>query len=89
MAKDRLKRRIAEALAGPAPRDTLWRILSRDDEAEPTDLADATSLHSLLENVKDPILTLDADGPSSPPTRPRAECSSRAPPSSRAGASPS
>jgi diguanylate cyclase (GGDEF)-like protein/PAS domain S-box-containing protein len=62
MAKDRLKRRIAEALAGPSPRDTLWRLLNHGGEPELSDPDAATSLHSLLENVKDPILTLDAGG---------------------------
>ncbi len=61
---DRLKRRIAEALAGPEPRDGLQRIFD-DCDAEagassPT--AATTSLHTLLDNVKDPILTVDPGG---------------------------
>jgi diguanylate cyclase (GGDEF)-like protein/PAS domain S-box-containing protein len=61
MAKERLKRRIAEALAGPSVRDELQRIL-RDDTARvgPTDAADP--LPAILDNVKDPIVTVSRDG---------------------------
>jgi diguanylate cyclase (GGDEF)-like protein/PAS domain S-box-containing protein len=64
MARDRLKSRIAEALAQPSPRDSLRRLLSHDEGAGLDSEADdeATSLHAILENVKDPILTLDAGG---------------------------
>jgi PAS domain S-box-containing protein len=64
MAKDRLKSRIAEALAEPSPRDSLRRLLSHHGGVEPAFAPDdeATSLHAILENVKDPILTLDAGG---------------------------
>ena len=64
MANDRLKSRIAEALAEPSPRDSLRRALSHDagtaQDLETDD--EATSLHAILQNVKDPILTLDAGG---------------------------
>jgi diguanylate cyclase (GGDEF)-like protein/PAS domain S-box-containing protein len=64
MAKDRLKRSIAEALAEPSPRDALRRLLSREsgpgEDSGEQELA--TSLHAILENVKEPILTLDAGG---------------------------
>jgi diguanylate cyclase (GGDEF)-like protein/PAS domain S-box-containing protein len=60
MAKDRLKSRIAEALAQPSPRESLRRLLSREGAPEPDD--EAGSLHAILENVKDPILTLDSHG---------------------------
>ena len=63
MAKDRLKSRIAEALAEPSPRDSLRRLLSREGGAPPA-LEDARRRRrrctTILENVKDPILTLDA-----------------------------
>ena len=64
MANDRLKSRIAEALAEPSPRDSLCRALSHEAGAEPALGTDdeATLLHAILENVKDPILTLDAGG---------------------------
>src|SRR6516164_7557180 len=64
MAKDRLKSSIAAALAEPSPRDSLRRLLSHDGGVPPALAADheATSLHAILENVKDPILTLDARG---------------------------
>ena len=65
MATDRLKRRIAEALAGPEPRDGLRRIFNdcdADTDASSTTEA-TTSLHALLDNVKDPILTVDRQRP--------------------------
>ncbi len=64
MSKDRLKSRIAEALAEPSPRDSLRRLLSRHGET-PQDVAQdepSTSVHAILENVKDPILTVDEGG---------------------------
>jgi diguanylate cyclase (GGDEF)-like protein/PAS domain S-box-containing protein len=64
MAKDRLKRKIAEALAGPTARDSLWQILSRDDhgaELAPSDDA-LPPLHAILDNVKDPIITVEPGG---------------------------
>jgi diguanylate cyclase (GGDEF)-like protein/PAS domain S-box-containing protein len=63
MAKDRLKRRIAEALQGSSVRDELKLILSEhrhDDRPEPPG-ADVV-LHSILDNVKDPILSVGLDG---------------------------
>jgi diguanylate cyclase (GGDEF)-like protein/PAS domain S-box-containing protein len=60
MAKDRLKRRIAAALQGSSVRDELKVILAGHDPTKPQD---ATAvLHSILENVKDPILSVAADG---------------------------
>jgi PAS domain S-box-containing protein len=51
-------------LAESSPRDSLRRLLSHDGEAPPVLEGgdEATSLHAILENVKDPILTLDAGG---------------------------
>ena len=60
MAKDRLKRRIAEALQGSSVRDALKLILAGDDEARPD--AGHGAAHSILDDVKDPILTVAADG---------------------------
>src|SRR5688572_14191486 len=60
MAKDRLKRRIAEALAGTAARDELKRLLAGDPE--PTGADKSVVLHPVLDNVKDPILAVDFDG---------------------------
>src|SRR5262245_44676558 len=64
MSKDRLKSRIAEALAEPSPRDSLRRLLSRGEEPpqEAPQSDPSKSLHAILENVKDPILTLDEYG---------------------------
>ena len=60
MAKDRLKRRIAAALRGSSVRDDLKTILTGHDALKPQD---ATAvLHSILDNVKDPILSVAADG---------------------------
>jgi diguanylate cyclase (GGDEF)-like protein/PAS domain S-box-containing protein len=59
MAKDRLKRRIAEALAGPAARDELKRILACD---QATVGAEQPVLPPVLDNVKDPILAVDFCG---------------------------
>lgn len=58
MAKDRLKRRIAAALAGPLPREELWRILTSDVVSAPR----RRVLDTILDNVKDPIITVDGDG---------------------------
>jgi PAS domain S-box-containing protein len=60
MAKDRLKRRIAEALQGSSVRDALKLILAGDDEARPD--AGHGVPHSILDDVKDPILTVAEDG---------------------------
>jgi diguanylate cyclase (GGDEF)-like protein/PAS domain S-box-containing protein len=60
MAADRLRRRIAAALADLNGRDALHRVLQecgpegRDDFAAP--------LHAVLDNVKDAILTVDRHG---------------------------
>ncbi len=62
MAKDRLKRKIAEALAGPTARDSLWDILNRDEDAEDSELRDGAPLHAILDNVKEPIITVNGDG---------------------------
>jgi diguanylate cyclase (GGDEF)-like protein/PAS domain S-box-containing protein len=61
MARDRLKRRIAEALAGPSVRDDLWRALS-DDGTLPVETPAALALNAILDNVKDPIITVGLDG---------------------------
>ena len=61
MAKDRLRRRIAEALAGPSVRDDLQRIL-RDDASRPGPGSAADPLPAILDNVKDPIVTVSRDG---------------------------
>ncbi|HWN37152.1 MAG TPA: PAS domain S-box protein, partial [Gammaproteobacteria bacterium] len=60
MAKDRLKRRIAEALQGSSVRDELKLILAGHGQARPD--AGHGVLHSILDDVKDPILTVAADG---------------------------
>jgi hypothetical protein len=60
MAKDRLKRRIAEALAGPSVRDELKRILAVQES--PKAPVAHTALHPILDNVKDPIVTVGPDG---------------------------
>src|SRR6185503_5275722 len=59
MAKDRLKRRIAEALLGSSVRDELRLILGGDELGS---TAAHAVLHPILENVKDPILAVAADG---------------------------
>src|SRR5882757_11038853 len=61
MAKERLKRRIAEALAGPSVRDELQRVL-RDDASRPDPIGAADPLPAILDNVKDPIVTVSRDG---------------------------
>ena len=61
MAKERLRRRIAEALAGSSVRDDLRRVL-RDDAALPDRTGVAESLPAILDNVKDPIVTVSRDG---------------------------
>ena len=59
MAKDRLKRRIAEALQGSSIRDELKLILGGDGATrQPHD----SLLHPILDNVKDPILSVALDG---------------------------
>jgi diguanylate cyclase (GGDEF)-like protein/PAS domain S-box-containing protein len=64
MAKDRLKRKIAEALAGPSARDSLWRVLCADDPVEEHAPENDTPVpvHAILDNVKDPIITVDREG---------------------------
>jgi diguanylate cyclase (GGDEF)-like protein/PAS domain S-box-containing protein len=57
MAKD-LKGRIADALAGPTVRDSLRRILGEAAADVPLDALPAP-VHPILDNVKDPILTVD------------------------------
>src|SRR5215213_3729425 len=59
MAKDRLQRRIAEALQGSSVRDELKRILAGHDASKPSD---AHVLHPILDSVKDPILSVAPDG---------------------------
>jgi diguanylate cyclase (GGDEF)-like protein/PAS domain S-box-containing protein len=59
MARDRLKRKIAAALAGPLPREELWRVLTGE---LPAPEAGPRWADSILDNVKDPILTVDAEG---------------------------
>src|SRR5688572_4036836 len=60
MAKDRLKRRIAEALQGSSVRDELKSILGGQDEASRDSPLGVQ--HPILDNVKDPILSVAADG---------------------------
>ncbi|HEY3518945.1 MAG TPA: EAL domain-containing protein [Gammaproteobacteria bacterium] len=60
MAKDRLKRRIAEALQGSSVRDELKLILAGHEEARRD--GPHGVLHPILDNVKDPILSVAADG---------------------------
>ena len=60
MAKDRLKRSIAEALTGPSVRDDLVRILAGHET--PQQREPHAALHPILDNVKDPILTVGPDG---------------------------
>ena len=74
MAKDRLKRRIAEALAGPSVRDELCRILASDDRRRPPRRR-RVALHPILDNVKDPILTVDPTASCRKPTPRRRGCS--------------
>jgi len=61
MAKERLRRRIAEALAGPSVRDELQRIL-RDDASRQGRAGAVDPLPAILDNVKDPIVTVSRDG---------------------------
>ncbi|MEO8464081.1 MAG: EAL domain-containing protein [Gammaproteobacteria bacterium] len=61
MAKERLRRRIAEALAGPSVRDDLQRVL-RDHASGPGYAHGADRLPAILDNVKDPIVTVGRDG---------------------------
>src|SRR5882672_427244 len=62
MAKDRFRSNIAAALAGPSARDSLLEVLAGYDGA-PESLSPAgPSLHAILDNVKDPIVTVGADG---------------------------
>jgi diguanylate cyclase (GGDEF)-like protein/PAS domain S-box-containing protein len=59
MAKDRLKRKIAAALQSPSVRDELRHLLAgRDLPRRPR----RPVLSPILDNVKDPILTVDLDG---------------------------
>ena len=60
MAKDRLKRRIAEALTGASARDELKRLL--DVQEAPKRREPHADLHPFLDNVKDPIITVGLDG---------------------------
>jgi diguanylate cyclase (GGDEF)-like protein/PAS domain S-box-containing protein len=60
MAKDRLKRRIAEALTGGSVRDDLVRILASHEA--PQQREPHAALHPILDNVKDPILTVSPEG---------------------------
>jgi diguanylate cyclase (GGDEF)-like protein/PAS domain S-box-containing protein len=60
MAKDRLKRKIADALRGSSVRDELVHILL-GHEPQQRDDAQAV-LHSILDNVKDPIMSVGLDG---------------------------
>ena len=60
MAKDRLKRRIAEALQGSSVRDELQLILAGHDSSPRHDAP--AVLPAILDNVKDPILGVAPDG---------------------------
>lgn len=60
MARERLKRKIAEALAGPAAREDLWRILTDDTSVGREMLT--VGLHPVLDHVKDPILSVAYGG---------------------------
>src|SRR5262245_14372166 len=62
MAKDRFRRSIAAALAGPSARDSLLQVLADYDDALEPARAAGPSLHAILDNVKDPIVTVGADG---------------------------
>jgi diguanylate cyclase (GGDEF)-like protein/PAS domain S-box-containing protein len=63
MATDRLRRSIAEALASPSARDSLRHVLSSCDEGAADALPGTpTHLNSILDNVKDPIVTVDRGG---------------------------
>jgi diguanylate cyclase (GGDEF)-like protein/PAS domain S-box-containing protein len=60
MAMDRLQRSIADALTGASVRDELVRILSSCEA--PLRREPHAALHPILDNVKDPILTVGPDG---------------------------
>jgi diguanylate cyclase (GGDEF)-like protein/PAS domain S-box-containing protein len=60
MAKDRLKRKIADALLGSSVRDELKHILL-GQEPQTRDAVQAV-LHPILDNVKDPIMSVGLDG---------------------------
>ena len=60
MAKDRLKRRIAEALQGSSVRDELQLILAGHDSSPRHD--PPAVLPAIFDNVKDPILGVAPDG---------------------------
>jgi diguanylate cyclase (GGDEF)-like protein/PAS domain S-box-containing protein len=62
MASDRLRRRIAAALAGPEPRAQLLGALRHDVSLEPGEALASTSLHAVLDNLKDPILIVTPAG---------------------------
>ena len=61
MAKDRLRSKIAAALAGPSARDELARILVSGG-ADLSAAQPVGQLDTILDTVKDPILTVDLDG---------------------------
>jgi len=60
MAKDRLRRRIANALQGSSVRDELKMILEGREEVRRAGPHDG--LQPILDNVKDPILSVAVDG---------------------------
>jgi diguanylate cyclase (GGDEF)-like protein/PAS domain S-box-containing protein len=62
MAKDRFRRSIAAALAGPSARDSLRLALQEYEDRPDEPSAVPAPFHTLLDNVKDPIVTLDRDG---------------------------
>ena len=64
MAKDRLRRRIAAALADPSGRDSLKRILEQclSPGGADGDWAYSAALQAVLESVRDPIITIDRAG---------------------------
>jgi diguanylate cyclase (GGDEF)-like protein/PAS domain S-box-containing protein len=61
MATDRLKRRIAEALAGPSARDALRQILASDADVAPP-RPESPVLSPVLDSVKDPLLVVGRGG---------------------------
>jgi diguanylate cyclase (GGDEF)-like protein/PAS domain S-box-containing protein len=62
MAKERFRRSIAAALAGPSARDSLLTVLAGYDDVPESPGPAGPSLHAILDNVKDPIVTVGADG---------------------------
>jgi diguanylate cyclase (GGDEF)-like protein/PAS domain S-box-containing protein len=62
MAKERFRRSIAAALASPSARDSLLQVLAQYEHAPDAPNAAALPVQSILDNVKDPIVTVSPDG---------------------------